>query len=119
MKILFFFFTFQTAAEYEGQYEKRRENEYSRFHGYAYDGIWAIALAIQKVSQKLKAFGRTKSFRDFQHRDPFWGQLFRDSLNETSFTGVTASFILPSVMNLYVMVPVCEKNGQKKRKKNT
>lgn len=100
MKIYLFFY--QTAAEYEGQYEKRRENEYSRFHGYAYDGIWAIALAIQKVSQKLKAFGRTKSFRDFQHRDPFWGQLFRDSLNETSFTGVTVSFIFLFIHFLFL-----------------
>ncbi|GIX68250.1 gamma-aminobutyric acid type B receptor subunit 2 [Caerostris extrusa] len=76
-----------TAAEYAGQYDKRRDHEYSRFHGYAYDGIWAIALAIQSVAQKLKAKGR--HLKEFQYRDPFWGQLFRDAFNETSFTGVT------------------------------
>ncbi|GFS86331.1 gamma-aminobutyric acid type B receptor subunit 2 [Trichonephila clavipes] len=76
-----------TAAEYASQYDKRREREYSRFHGYAYDGIWAIALAIQTVAQKLKAKGR--HLKEFQYRDPFWGQLFRDAFNETSFTGVT------------------------------
>ncbi|GFY44345.1 gamma-aminobutyric acid type B receptor subunit 2 [Trichonephila inaurata madagascariensis] len=76
-----------TAAEYASQYDKRREREYSRFHGYAYDGIWAIALAIQSVAQKLKAKGR--HLKEFQYRDPFWGQLFRDAFNETSFTGVT------------------------------
>ncbi|XP_055937587.1 gamma-aminobutyric acid type B receptor subunit 2-like isoform X1 [Argiope bruennichi] len=76
-----------TPAEYAGQYDKRRESEYSRFHGYAYDGIWAIALAIQSVAQKLKTKG--KNLKEFQYRDPFWGQLFRDAFNETSFTGVT------------------------------
>ncbi|XP_015919670.3 gamma-aminobutyric acid type B receptor subunit 2 isoform X2 [Parasteatoda tepidariorum] len=79
-----------TAAEYAGQYDKKREQEYSRFHGYAYDGIWAIALAIQSVSNRLKAKG--KLLKEFQYRDPFWGQLFRDAFNETSFTGVTGPF---------------------------
>ncbi|XP_035208128.1 gamma-aminobutyric acid type B receptor subunit 2-like isoform X2 [Stegodyphus dumicola] len=78
-----------TAAEYAGQYDKKREQEYSRFHGYAYDGIWAIALAIQNVAQKLKAKGMPSALKEFQYRDPFWGQLFRDAFNETSFTGVT------------------------------
>ncbi|GBM44784.1 Gamma-aminobutyric acid type B receptor subunit 2 [Araneus ventricosus] len=80
-------FALETAAEYAGQYDKRRESEYSRFHGYAYDGIWAIALAIQSVAQKLKTKG--KNLKEFQYRDPFWGQLFRGAFNETSFTGVT------------------------------
>ncbi|KAG8199600.1 hypothetical protein JTE90_009436 [Oedothorax gibbosus] len=76
-----------TAAEYAGQYDRRREHEYSRFHGYAYDGIWAIAMAIQAVATKLKVKG--KGFQDFEYRDPFWGQLFRDAFNETRFNGVT------------------------------
>jgi hypothetical protein len=30
-----------------------------RFHGYAYDGIWAIALAIQHVDEMAKAANET------------------------------------------------------------
>ncbi|KAL1433867.1 hypothetical protein MTO96_012203 [Rhipicephalus appendiculatus] len=35
-----------TPTEYEAEYNLMRFNEYSRFHGYAYDGIWALALSI-------------------------------------------------------------------------
>ncbi|XP_054708523.1 gamma-aminobutyric acid type B receptor subunit 2-like [Uloborus diversus] len=80
-----------TAAEYACEYDKKRNDEYSRFHGYAYDGIWAIAMAIENVAQKLKAKGKPTALKDFQYRDETWGKLFREAFNETSFTGVTGS----------------------------
>lgn len=67
--------------------------EYSRFHGYAYDGIWAIALAIQAVDKKLRMRNSPLTIEDFQYRDPFWAELFREALNETHFDGVTVSLL--------------------------
>lgn len=69
-----------------------RLKEYSRFHGYAYDGIWAIALAIQTVERKLRMRNSHRTIEDFHYRDPFWAQLFREALNETDFDGVTVSW---------------------------
>ncbi|CAH1111941.1 unnamed protein product [Psylliodes chrysocephalus] len=78
-----------TADEYNTEYESRRGNEYSRFHGYTYDGIWALALAIQNVAHKVKYFRRNESVIDFRYRDPMWERLFLDALHNTSFEGVT------------------------------
>ncbi|KAG8222160.1 hypothetical protein J437_LFUL000741, partial [Ladona fulva] len=95
-----------TAGEYREEYDLRRGGEYSRFHGYTYDGVWAIALAIQHVSRRLlhrtnpvqssAAPGlppkRLKSVAaDFHYRDPVWEELFIEALRNTSFEGVTVS----------------------------
>ncbi|XP_022693376.1 gamma-aminobutyric acid type B receptor subunit 2-like [Varroa jacobsoni] len=81
-----------TPSEYEAQYNKLRNKEYSRFHGYAYDGIWTLALAVHNVINKLRAQetpGSSTKVTDFQYRNNTWGRLFREALNETDFTGVT------------------------------
>jgi hypothetical protein len=84
-------FHFQTTYEYEAEYTRVRKNEYSRFHGYAYDGIWAIAFAIRSVYEKLRNLNSPLTLKDFRYRDPFWAQLFKEALNETQFYGVTVS----------------------------
>ncbi|KAG5671522.1 hypothetical protein PVAND_001716 [Polypedilum vanderplanki] len=73
-----------TAEEYLKEYNRRRGNEYSRFHGYTYDGIWAVALAIQYVSQKKDSF-----LQNFHYRDKEWEAVFLEALSNTSFEGVT------------------------------
>ncbi|CAH1118642.1 unnamed protein product [Phaedon cochleariae] len=78
-----------TADEYRMEYDSRRGNEYSRFHGYTYDGIWAVALAIQNVAHKVKYFRRNETVTDFRYHDPMWERLFLDALYNTSFEGVT------------------------------
>lgn len=93
------------AEEYLKEYNRRRGNEYSRFHGYTYDGIWAVALAIQYVSQKKDSF-----LQNFQYRDKNWESIFLEALANTSFEGVTgpvrfynnerkASFLLNQFQN--------------------
>ena len=37
-----------------------------RFHGYAYDGIWAIARAIEAVEEESKLFN--ESLVDFEYK---------------------------------------------------
>ncbi|RWS22284.1 GABA receptor subunit B2-like protein, partial [Leptotrombidium deliense] len=80
-----------TAYEYHGAYDERRKHEYSKYHGYAYDGIWTIAFAIQYVNLKLSAKNRSLSLLDFDYRNPFWADLFREALNHTFFVGVTGN----------------------------
>ncbi|XP_076323400.1 gamma-aminobutyric acid type B receptor subunit 2-like isoform X2 [Tachypleus tridentatus] len=84
-----------TSAEYETQYKQRYDGSNNRFHGYAYDGIWMIALAIQMVKRKLIAIDSSRTLEMFEYRDPMWGALFREAFNQTSFRGVTGpvSFI--------------------------
>ncbi|RZC34862.1 7tm 3 and/or ANF receptor domain containing protein [Asbolus verrucosus] len=78
-----------TADEYKTEYDSRRGGEYSRFHGYTYDGIWAVALAIQNVAHKIRIYRRNETVSDFRYHDPTWEMLFLDALHNTSFEGVT------------------------------
>jgi gamma-aminobutyric acid type B receptor len=79
----------QTAEEYRLEYDSRRGSEYSRFHGYTYDGIWAVALAIQHVANRIRQSGKNLTVVDFQYRDTWWEDLFLEALGNTSFEGVT------------------------------
>ncbi|EFA04929.1 gamma-aminobutyric acid type B receptor subunit 2 [Tribolium castaneum] len=78
-----------TADEYNMEYDSRRGNEYSRFHGYTYDGIWAVALAIKNVAHRIRVIKRNLTVSDFRYHDPIWEKLFLDALRNTSFEGVT------------------------------
>ncbi|GAB6025070.1 Metabotropic GABA-B receptor subtype 2, isoform C [Chamberlinius hualienensis] len=75
-----------TARQYKNEYDRLRGFSYSRFHGYAYDGMWTVALAIRAVNNML---GSDSSLTDFKYRDPKWGRLFLQALANTSFEGVT------------------------------
>jgi len=80
--------------------------EENKFYGYVYDGIWAIALALDRVDNLLKHYnklqleGKVKlkpelkdigSLLDFEYHRPIWVKLIRDALNRTRFDGVTVS----------------------------
>jgi gamma-aminobutyric acid type B receptor len=80
-----------TAYEYEAAYNRLRKKEYSKYHGYAYDGVWTIAYAIHLVSVKLRAQNSDLTFKDFKYKDPLWAEFLRQALNETSFSGVTGN----------------------------
>lgn len=78
----------QTADEYLVEYDRLRGTEYSRFHGYTYDGIWAAALAIQYVAEK-----REDLLTHFDYRVKDWENIFLEALRNTSFEGVTVCII--------------------------
>ena len=88
-------FAFQTSKDYENEYHKERHREYSRFHGYAYDGVWSLALVIDSVLQELGRLKlmdkRTPGIKQFSYRDDFWQDLFRGAMDNVSFEGVTVS----------------------------
>ncbi|XP_047485840.1 gamma-aminobutyric acid type B receptor subunit 2-like [Penaeus chinensis] len=82
-------------TQYEASYNRLRRNEYSRFHGYTYDGVWAMALAIQAVGHKLHKENRYRNtsitVKDFRYWDQMWEDLFTKALSEVKFDGVTGS----------------------------
>jgi gamma-aminobutyric acid type B receptor len=82
---------FQTADEYKEEYDLRRGRDYSHFHGYTYDGIWTVALAIQHVARAIHHIRPNHTVSDFQYRDPLWETLFLEALRNMSFEGVTVS----------------------------
>lgn len=99
------------AHEYSDEYKRRAREmsisiEENKFYGYVYDGIWAIALALDRVDNLLKHYnqlardGKVKlkselegitSLLDFEYHKPIWVKLIRDALNKTRFDGVTVS----------------------------
>lgn len=81
----------QTPDQYQIEYDSRRGAEYSRFHGYTYDGIWTVALAVKHVARRIRHFHRNQTISDFRYRDVLWEKLFLDALRNTSFDGVTVS----------------------------
>ena len=52
--------------EYEKQYMNKTKH-YSRYHGYAYDGVWAAALAIEEVGRRVRTTYNL-SLPDFEYR---------------------------------------------------
>ena len=72
----------QTAQAYRKLYNRKRKKDYSKYHGYAYDGIWVIAKAIDNVLHQTR--GRF-------NMDDFRSPSFQAALNDTSFRGVTVS----------------------------
>lgn len=82
----------QTPDQYQTEYNSRRGAEYSRFHGYTYDGIWTVALAVKHVARRIRHYHRNQTISDFRYRDVLWEKLFLDALRNTSFDGVTVSW---------------------------
>uniref|UniRef100_UPI00398F7BE9 gamma-aminobutyric acid type B receptor subunit 2 n=1 Tax=Pristiophorus japonicus TaxID=55135 RepID=UPI00398F7BE9 len=79
-----------TPQQYEQEYNKMRGSaEYSKFHGFAYDGIWVIATTLQRAMDSLKRLDSPQTIRDFNYVNKDLGQIFLDSMNETNFLGVT------------------------------
>lgn len=70
--------------EYQRQYEQRTfDKSYSKFHGYAYDAVWTIALAVDSVVADRRGRYDAADFRG--------GHRLHAALNRTDFLGVTVS----------------------------
>ena len=78
-------------------YDKRRGiTPYSKYHGYAYDGIWTIALALDHV---IKTHMTSRRYRRYSLNDVgdadgdndivFGFNQTTEALNLTDFIGVT------------------------------
>ncbi|XP_042320856.1 LOW QUALITY PROTEIN: gamma-aminobutyric acid type B receptor subunit 2 [Sceloporus undulatus] len=80
----------RTPQQYEKEYDQRRGNvEPSKFHGFAYDGIWVIAKTLQQAMKILNATNKNQKIEDFNYTNKDLGKIFLDAMNQTSFFGVT------------------------------
>ncbi|MBN3305671.1 gamma-aminobutyric acid type B receptor subunit 2 [Amia ocellicauda] len=82
----------RTPQEYEREYNVIRIQkgvESSKFHGFAYDGIWVIAKTLTKVMEILREKERHNNYRNFTVDDKEVGKMVLDVMNETNFFGVT------------------------------
>lgn len=85
---------FQTPKEYEREYSRELQQkgvEASKFHGFAYDGIWVIAKTLTRVMELLRVKQRQNSYHNFTVEDREVGKMVLDVMNETNFFGVTVS----------------------------
>ncbi|KAF7691344.1 gamma-aminobutyric acid type B receptor subunit 2 [Silurus meridionalis] len=81
----------RTPQEYEHEYTREREQkgvEASKFHGFAYDGIWVIAKTLSRVMEQLGQ-KRHDVYHNMTKDDREVGKLVLDVMNETNFFGVT------------------------------
>lgn len=82
----------QTPQQYEKEYNaKRGDGQSSKFHGYAYDGIWVIARTLQRAMNYLNSTKKHQKIEDFNYTNHKLGKIFLDAMNETRFFGVTVS----------------------------
>ncbi|XP_035384758.1 gamma-aminobutyric acid type B receptor subunit 2 isoform X2 [Electrophorus electricus] len=82
----------RTPEEYEKEYNREREQkgvESSKFHGFAYDGIWVIARTLSRVMELLHQKQRHNIYRNATMDDHEVGKMVLDVMNETNFFGVT------------------------------
>ncbi|CAB1436021.1 unnamed protein product [Pleuronectes platessa] len=82
----------RTPKEYEREYSRELQQkgvEASKFHGFAYDGIWVIARTFTRVMELLRIKQRQNTFHNFTVDDREVGKLVLDVMNETNFFGVT------------------------------
>uniref|UniRef100_A0A8C1JKQ0 Gamma-aminobutyric acid (GABA) B receptor, 2 n=1 Tax=Cyprinus carpio TaxID=7962 RepID=A0A8C1JKQ0_CYPCA len=82
----------RTPQEYEREYNREREQkgvEASKFHGFAYDGIWVIAKTLTRVMELLRHKDRHDMYHNFTVDDREVGKMVLDVMNETNFFGVT------------------------------
>ncbi|CAH1249663.1 GABBR2 [Branchiostoma lanceolatum] len=80
----------KTPAEYERQYHQRVSGKRTNpFHGYAYDGVWVIALALDKVLRQLQQAGNVPRVKLTYERQEDMKVFMFDAVKETDFQGVT------------------------------
>ncbi|XP_030849459.1 gamma-aminobutyric acid type B receptor subunit 2 [Strongylocentrotus purpuratus] len=79
----------RTPLEYKALYDATRNGDYSDYHGYAYDGIWVMALAINHVIKMFEKENNLDAFFDFKYDDQKMLDHFSKAMNETNFPGVT------------------------------
>ncbi|KAF4790057.1 gamma-aminobutyric acid type B receptor subunit 2-like protein [Turdus rufiventris] len=80
----------RTPQQYEKEYNaKRGDGQSSKFHGYAYDGIWVIARTLQRAMNYLNATNKHQKIEDFNYTNHKLGKIFLNAMNETRFFGVT------------------------------
>uniref|UniRef100_A0A8C4R330 Gamma-aminobutyric acid type B receptor subunit 2 n=1 Tax=Eptatretus burgeri TaxID=7764 RepID=A0A8C4R330_EPTBU len=83
-----------TPEEYKKNYERNRKKSgapYSKFHGYAYDGVWVLAWTLRRVLDEMEP-----QLWDVSHRADHTNVLRTrclEIMNKTDFLGVTGQVL--------------------------
>ncbi|XP_052799052.1 gamma-aminobutyric acid type B receptor subunit 2-like [Mya arenaria] len=80
-----------TPQKYHKEYNRIRRQAgtpYSKYHGYAFDGVWVIAKAVDAIFRKWGGDGPSGHHLS---RDLFRGNRIPSALNDTNFRGVTGT----------------------------
>lgn len=76
--------------------------EASKFHGFAYDGIWVIAKTLTRVMELLSNKERHDMYHNFTVDDREVGKMVLDVMNETNFFGVTVGCVCECALLCFV-----------------
>ena len=68
------------------RYMKANKGQFSKYHAYAFDGVWVIAKVIDHI---LKQHRNSSSNKHLLHEGLFRGDQISTALNDTNFRGVT------------------------------
>ncbi|XP_042169807.1 gamma-aminobutyric acid type B receptor subunit 2-like isoform X3 [Oncorhynchus tshawytscha] len=82
----------RTPEEYDETYNRellQRGLVASKFHGFAYDGVWVMVKALTKVIESVRHRERYDIHRNFTVSSKKIGQMVLDSMKEICFEGVT------------------------------
>ncbi|XP_052003358.1 gamma-aminobutyric acid type B receptor subunit 2 [Xyrauchen texanus] len=82
----------RTPQEYEREYDERRQIKHlgaSKFHGFAYDGTWAIAKALARVMETVRYRQRYSIYRNYTVTDQELGEMILQAMDKINFFGVT------------------------------
>lgn len=80
------FIFFQTVRDFLGEYESKVPQLQDDHRGYAYDAVWAMALALNKTISSLTP---GTEIANITYGDTSLADALTKSLGETNFSGVT------------------------------
>ncbi|KAM9404563.1 gamma-aminobutyric acid type B receptor subunit 2-like isoform 2-T2 [Salvelinus alpinus] len=86
----------RTPQEYDETYNRellQRGLVASKFHGFAYDGVWVMVKALTRVIESVRHRERYDIHRNFTVSNKEIGQMVLDSMKEICFEGVTGQVL--------------------------
>ena len=100
--------SFQTAEEFEAEYERRinlpEYQDYTKLFaaGVAYDAAWALAIGLNITAEKISSgevmgceneYGELVPLEQFDYPNDKMGCLMIKSFSQVNFTGITVSLL--------------------------
>lgn len=85
--------SFQSPLKYLRKYRERNNGHFSKYHAYAFDGVWVIAKAVHAILNNETATKTDVPSHNGVNQNLFRGDLMSVALNETNFRGVTVSML--------------------------
>ena len=78
-------FCLQTPEKYMRRYLHNNKGQFSKYHAYAFDGVWVIASVVDRILKQHQ----NSSSNKLLYEGMFRGDRISAALNDTNFRGVT------------------------------